>query len=64
MVLMHTFVPPSSRGTGAGSEFVKQALEYIRSQGLKIIVYCPFIKSYLERHPGYADLVDNSGKAS
>jgi len=59
IVLMHTLVPPSARGTGAGSEFVKQGLDrYVRAAGLKMIAYCPFVTAYLEQHADYKTLLD------
>jgi len=32
-------------------------LDIARSQGLKVMTVCPFAKSYIERHPEYADLL-------
>jgi predicted GNAT family acetyltransferase len=58
MVLMHTVVPVSQRGTGIGNALVKFVLDHARAHHLKIIVYCPFVKIYLEKHPEYQDLVD------
>lgn len=59
IVLMHTLVPPTARGTGAGSAFVKQVLDrHVRDAGLKMIAYCPFVTAYLEQHPEYKDLLD------
>lgn len=64
IVLMHTLVPPSARGTGAGSTFVKQVLDrYVRDAGLKMIAYCPFVTAYLEQHPEYKDLLDASKRS-
>jgi hypothetical protein len=60
MVLMHTFVPASENGKGYGTVLVKYVLDYIREQGLKMIIYCPFVTKYLESHPEYNDLVDTS----
>jgi uncharacterized protein len=57
MVLMQTLVPPSARGKGIGSELVKYVLDYVTEQGLKIIIYCPFVEKYLETHIEYAGLV-------
>ena len=57
MVLMRTLVPASMRGKGVGASLVRQVLDYVRSAGLKVIVYCPFISRYLESHAEYADLV-------
>lgn len=64
IVLMHTYVPPSARGTGAGNEFVSHVLDsYVRSAGLKMIAYCPFVSAYLEQHLEYKDLLDTSRRA-
>ncbi|MES2701118.1 MAG: GNAT family N-acetyltransferase [Bacteroidota bacterium] len=57
MVLMHTFVPNSGRGQGIADELAKYALEYIRAHHLKAIIYCTFILKYVERHPGYEDII-------
>jgi uncharacterized protein len=57
MVLMHTLVPASGRGKGAGSILVKFVLDYIRGNHLKMIVYCPFVTKYIKDHPEYAELV-------
>lgn len=58
MVLMHTVVPPAYRGQGLGDELVKYVLDYVQGHGLKIIVYCPFVQKYMERHPEYNGLLD------
>ena len=60
MVLMHTLVPLSARGKGVGAVLVKYVLDHIREHGLKMIVYCPFVTKYLEKHPEYKDLIDTS----
>ena len=43
-----------SRGSAAGS---LAALDDIRARGLRMRPFCPFVKSYLERHPEYDDLI-------
>ena len=57
LALMHTFVRPEFEGKGIASALAKFALEYAKEKGLKIVVYCPFIASYLKRHPEYQSLV-------
>ena len=34
------------------------ALDHVRGEGGRIVPLCPFVRSWLERHPEYADLVD------
>jgi len=57
IVLMHTIVPVSARGKGVGAFLVDYVLNHIRQQGLKMIVYCPYVAKYLTSHPEYNDLV-------
>ena len=33
------------------------ALDDIRARGLRLVPFCPFVRSYIRRHPDYADLV-------
>jgi predicted GNAT family acetyltransferase len=49
---MHTFVPEIARGKGISSALAKFALEYVKEQNLKLIVYCPVIAKYIKQHPG------------
>jgi len=55
--LIHTEVPESMRGTGAGSSLVESALQWAREHKVKIDVVCPFVAEYLSKHPEYADLL-------
>ncbi len=58
MVLMHTVVPPAMQGSGVGSALVKYVLDDAREKGLYIVVYCTFVKAYIDKHIEYADLID------
>lgn len=58
LALLHTEVPPAAEGRGVGSRLVKAALESARAEGLRVLPFCPFVKTYLERHPEYRDLAD------
>lgn len=50
MVLMHTFVPPSARGSGKGEEIVQFVLDHAKNNNLKVIAYCPFAVKYIKDH--------------
>jgi uncharacterized protein len=56
-VLLHTEVLPSLEGKGLGALLVAGALDDIRARGLQVVPLCPFVRSYIRRHPDYADLV-------
>jgi predicted GNAT family acetyltransferase len=56
-VFVHTEVPPAFEGRGIGGRLVKTALDDARRDGRRVVPKCPFVRSYIERHPEYADLV-------
>jgi len=53
----HTEVPPELGGKGVGSKLVKGALDLVRTEGLKVVAECPFVKGWIEKHADYADLL-------
>ena len=57
VVLVHTEVLPALEGSGLGGRLVAGALDDIRARGLHVVPICPFVRSYLGRHPDYRDLV-------
>jgi predicted GNAT family acetyltransferase len=56
LMVPHTEVPRSAEGRGYGSALVKGVLEHARAHGLKIRPLCPFVSSYMSRHPEYEDV--------
>ena len=59
----HTEVDDSFEGHGLGSRLVSFALDSVREQGLDVLPYCPFVRSWIERHPDYVDLVPERRRA-
>ncbi len=59
MIFVHTEIDPAFEGKGLGGALAKAALDEVRTRGVRVVPLCPFIASYIERHPGYADLVDH-----
>jgi len=57
VIFTHTVVDPSVEGRGIGSRLARGALDDVRARGLRVTPYCPFIRSYIQRHSDYADLV-------
>lgn len=58
IVFTHTQIDDSHEGEGLGSTLVRSALDQTRAAGSEVAPLCPFVASYIERHPEYADLVD------
>ena len=46
-----------SEPAGGWVKLARYALDDARSRGLRVRPRCPFIKSWIRRHPDYQDLV-------
>ena len=55
--LVHTEVDPAFKGQGVGSKLAAGVLDQLRDRGEQIIPICPFITSYIRKHPEYVDVV-------
>jgi predicted GNAT family acetyltransferase len=51
LTLVHTEVPLPLRGQHLAAALVKAGLHTARTEGLQIVVVCPFAKAYLRKHP-------------
>jgi uncharacterized protein len=57
LTILHTEVPEALNGRGIGSALARGILDLARAQGLKVVALCPFVASYLKKHPEYSDLL-------
>lgn len=64
IVFTHTIVEPAHEGEGVGGTLVRGALDDVRRQGLAVVPQCSFVRSWIERHPDYADLVGEAPGAT
>jgi predicted GNAT family acetyltransferase len=60
----HTEVYPEFEGQGLGSKLAAGALDAVRAGGDRAVASCPFISTYIKRHPEYADLVTGPERAT
>lgn len=51
LTLIHTEVPTALRGHHIGEALVEGALASARSEGLRVVAICPFVRAYMRRHP-------------
>lgn len=50
-------VPDAVGGRGIAARLTRHALDWARNEGLEVRPACPFVASWIRRHPDYADLV-------
>lgn len=60
LALTHTEVDPSLEGQGVGSHLVRGVLDYVEQNNLKIVPLCPFVSTYLKRHPEWNRVVSTA----
>jgi len=58
IAFMHTVVPKTLEGKGIASALAKYAFEYAKQEKKLVMVYCPFVGSYLKKHPELREQLD------
>lgn len=56
-IYVHTGVRDAYEGQGLAGKLAKYVLDDARAEGIKIGATCPYVRSYLERHPEEQDLL-------
>jgi uncharacterized protein len=57
IAFLHTETSTAFRGHGIATKLIESSLDAARDRHLAVLPYCPFVRSYIEEHPEYADLV-------
>ncbi|HEY2717084.1 MAG TPA: GNAT family N-acetyltransferase [Solirubrobacterales bacterium] len=63
IAFVHTEIDDRHEGQGLGGRLVSAALDDVRSRGLAVLPFCPFVRSYIQRHPEYLDLVPSTQRS-
>ncbi|MER5596612.1 GNAT family N-acetyltransferase [Streptomyces sp. NPDC002265] len=58
LVLLATSVFPEFRNRGIATELIRRVLDDVRVQAKTVTLTCPVVRTFIERNPAYADLVD------
>jgi predicted GNAT family acetyltransferase len=64
ITIIHTEVPEQLGGRNIAATMSKYALDYIAANNLQLIPLCPYMRSYLKKHPEYQYLVKGSASKS
>ncbi len=58
IVFHHTVVEPHLRRRGIAGQLVARALDTIRDRGgLRVVPRCSYMKSFIDDHPDYAEVL-------
>jgi predicted GNAT family acetyltransferase len=61
--LLHTQVEPAFRGDHLATQLARFALDDAAKRNLAVLPFCPYISSWIRKHPEYADLVPPERRA-
>jgi uncharacterized protein len=53
----HTVIATEYQGMGLASRLIRHALDEARATGRNVLPFCPFVRSFIQQHPAYVDLV-------
>lgn len=60
LVLLELSIFPVHRNQGIATALIRRVLDDVRTHRKTVIVLCPIVNSFIDRHPEYADLIDTS----
>ena len=60
IAFVHTEVDEHFQGRGLADRLIRFALEDARTRGLAVLPFCPFVKTFIERHREFEPLVPDT----
>ena len=61
--LNHTEIDPAYEGQGLAGAITRAALDDIRARGKVVLPYCPYVRSFIDKHRDeYVDLVPEADR--
>lgn len=61
--LVHTQMEPAFKGAHLATNLARFSLDDARRRGLGVLPFCPYINSWIKKHPEYTDLVPQDRRA-
>jgi len=59
IVFDHTEVPKPLEAHGLAARLSRFALDFARANHLRVVPLCPYVSSFIHKHPEYQDLVSS-----
>lgn len=53
----HTETLPEFAGKGVASTLARSVMDDARARGRTVVPICPYLQQWLDKHPGYEDIV-------
>ena len=53
----HTVVDQAYRGRNLSTPLIKEALDWARGEGARVVASCSAVQHFIDKHPDYSDLV-------
>jgi uncharacterized protein len=63
ITLIHTEIDPQFQGAGLATRLARYSLDDARKRHLAVLPSCPYIRSWIKKHPEYVDLVPEDHRA-
>lgn len=57
IIVDHTSVPDTARGKGLGLALAERLVSDARTEGVRVLALCPFVKGMAPRHPEWSDVI-------
>lgn len=64
IAFLHTEVEPAFQGAHLATHLARFSLDDARKRGLAVLPFCPYIGSWIKKHPEYVDLVPQDRRAA
>jgi uncharacterized protein len=64
IALVHTEVNQRFQGGGLAGQLTRASLDSARDRGLAVLPTCPYIRSWIRKHPEYKDLVPETRRSA
>jgi hypothetical protein len=64
IAFLHTEVEPAFQGAHLATHLARFSLDDARKRGLAVLPFCPYIGSWIKKHPDYVDLVPQDRRAA